>query len=73
MDVCRPPVTRRFSADSTDRGDRFYIMLGLLAINLDFGGGLSDASALIGLGISPSVGCDDAMGLTPVRRSWSER
>ncbi len=53
MDVRSPPVTRKgFLPIPTDRGDRFYIaMLGLLAINLTFWG-LSDASPLIGLGIS---------------------
>ena len=53
MDVRRPPVTRKgFLPIPTDRGDRFYIaMLGLLAINLTFWG-VSDASPLIGLGIS---------------------
>jgi len=53
MDVRRPPMTRKgFLPIPTDRGDRFYIaMLGLLAINLTWWG-LSDASALIGLGIS---------------------
>jgi predicted small integral membrane protein len=53
MDIRSPPVTRKgFLPIPTDRGDRFYIaMLGLLAINLAFWG-LSDASPLIGLGIS---------------------
>ena len=53
MDVRWPPATRKgFLPIPTDRGDRFYIaMLGLLAINLTWWG-VTDASALIGLGLS---------------------
>ncbi|THF69829.1 hypothetical protein E7T06_10005 [Deinococcus sp. Arct2-2] len=53
MDLRSPPVTRKgFLPIETDRGDRFYIaMLGLLAINLTWWG-VTDASPLIGLGLS---------------------
>lgn len=53
MDFRSPPVTRKgFLPIETDRGDRFYIaMLGLLAINLTWWG-VTDASPLIGLGLS---------------------
>ncbi len=53
MDVRSPPIMRKgFLPIPTDRGDRFYIaMLGFLAINLTWWG-ITDISALVGLGIS---------------------
>jgi predicted small integral membrane protein len=53
LDLRYPPVTRKgFLPIATDRGDRFYIaMLGVMFINLAWWG-FTDASALIGFGLS---------------------